>query len=333
MGAIGAAPVIPATPTVLTATADSDSINLAWTENGTYDTVAIDRKTTGDYTSLAVISGGIATYDDTSAVLDVAYTYQVRGTRNGYPSLNSNSASATVTQSFAAAASDGTATNYLGGGDPASLRVNPSTDSFIIGGWFKRPTSVGRQVLMENGSWNDGVEYWSMLYNDTANRVSFAMNIDSDGVDHTLNELTDLSDDTLYFAIGWFDQAASTMHVKVNDSIANLGVVLIGTPSATGDVRAFVDPSGLYSYTGTLDEWFFCKNPPDLAAALSLISSTIYNSGTGTHYSSLTAGNKTTLGLVSWWGFDEAAGATRKDLHGTNDLSLNGTITQVTSLV
>src|SRR6266850_5160128 len=94
-------PVIPAAPTLLTATADSDSINLAWTNGDTYSTIRIDRKTNGDYTALASATGNATSYDDTTAVVGVTYTYKVKGVKATYPSPYSNEASDTIIVSSA----------------------------------------------------------------------------------------------------------------------------------------------------------------------------------------------------------------------------------------
>ncbi len=88
-------PVIPAKPTSLTAVADSDSINLNWTNGTTYTHVTVDRKDTGDYSRIAFL-GNVTTYDDTTALVNVTYTYQVIGTLNSFPSAPSNSASDTI---------------------------------------------------------------------------------------------------------------------------------------------------------------------------------------------------------------------------------------------
>ncbi len=137
-GSSGAAPVIPAAPTLLSATADADSIALAWTENGTYDTVAIDRKTTGEYTALATINGGIATYDDTTAVVGTEYTYKVRGVRNGFPSPYSNEDSDTIPLSSVVRSADfpDAKTLVLSSGNGS---LSPGTGNWSMTCWV-RPT-------------------------------------------------------------------------------------------------------------------------------------------------------------------------------------------------
>ncbi len=89
-------PVIAAAPTSLTATADSDSIVLAWTNGDTYTGTVIQRKTTGDFVDLATAAGNATGYDDTTAVAGTTYTYHVRGLKGGFPTSYSNSASDTV---------------------------------------------------------------------------------------------------------------------------------------------------------------------------------------------------------------------------------------------
>lgn len=83
-------PVVGAAPTLLTATADADSIVLAWTNGDTYTSTVIERKTTDQYTALATAAGNATGYDDTTATVGVTYTYKVRGVKNTYPTPYSN---------------------------------------------------------------------------------------------------------------------------------------------------------------------------------------------------------------------------------------------------
>ncbi len=138
MGPNNTIPVIPSTPTVLVATADSDSIGLTWTENGTYDKVFIDRKDTGDYVALSNVNGGVAAYDDTTAISGITYTYKVKGVRNGFPSLYSNAASDMIAPNPQAATGTITVTNYLLITDSDVITIGSST---LTGADFSHNTS------------------------------------------------------------------------------------------------------------------------------------------------------------------------------------------------
>ncbi len=146
--------VIPATPTSLTATADADSINLAWTRVGTYDKVLIDRKDIGDYTQIASIASA-ASYDDTTALPGITYTYRVRGLRNGYPSPYSNESSATISAGAVKASGTFTIPDYT-----------------IVSGTTVTVDSVGL---------TEGLDWFAAVSNDaTATSLSAAINANVD---------------------------------------------------------------------------------------------------------------------------------------------------------
>jgi hypothetical protein len=157
--------IIPAAPTSLTATADSDSINLAWTRVGTYDNILIDRKSTGAYAQLVSISTA-ASYDDTTAVAGIAYTYRVRGQRTGYPSPYSNESSATIAANPSSPPpSNLTATGNVGGQsiDLTWVRTQPD---FAI----NYPSGTIRIQRKDSGAFAllDGSDPADSTYSDTS---------------------------------------------------------------------------------------------------------------------------------------------------------------------
>ncbi len=89
-GGDSVSPALGAAPTLLTATADADSIVLDWTNNDTYSLLVLERKTTDQYTVLTTPAGDAETYNDTTAVQGITYTYKIRGLKNGYPTPYSN---------------------------------------------------------------------------------------------------------------------------------------------------------------------------------------------------------------------------------------------------
>lgn len=228
---------------------------------------------------------------------------------------------------------DGT-TGYLTATDPTSLRI-ASTDSLIIGMWIKASNLSAFPVILQK--------------NDVTS-LTYAVETTDSGVDTVIDVqfrvasnlvkivtgTTVIAPTTKTFVLAWKNPTTKTLNIKINatatdsyDYTADEGVftstagdLLIGTDTVTLDLP----------YDGLLDEIFICKSPSNLATALTTIASTIYNSGTGKRYRDLTDAEKTTIGLVSWWGLDEASG-TRFDLHGSVNLTVVGGVTRGTALV
>ena len=70
-----------AAPSGLTATVvNGNSVKLDWVDNSSNEQgFLIERKTTGDYTLLAVVAANVITYTDTTVVADTGYYYRLRG--------------------------------------------------------------------------------------------------------------------------------------------------------------------------------------------------------------------------------------------------------------
>lgn len=232
-----------------------------------------------------------------------------------------------------AASSDGTPANYLTGGDASTLRIT-AEDSFIFGGWVKANSlPASASMILTKGQTSNGNDTYSLTIDPTG-FVYFNVAQTDPGFG-----LGTTSDDALVpatkaFVLAWVNAATDTVNIKINASTTSTETLeSAALTDFGGDFRFLADPSSQWGLDGIIDEWFFCKNPADLAAALTLIGTTVYNSGDGIHYSELTAGNKTTLGLVSWWTMDENSGDSRTDSEGTNTLTLAGTVSKVATLI
>ena len=96
---------VPATPTLLTATAPSSTqVNLTWKDNATNETAYILARSTtngGPYTTLASFNINTTNYSDTSVTPGTTYYYIVRATNYLGTSANSSQASATTPASAA----------------------------------------------------------------------------------------------------------------------------------------------------------------------------------------------------------------------------------------
>lgn len=233
--------------------------------------------------------------------------------------------------SIKAAQNAATTGNWLDGGDAADLQII-NTDTFIFGGWIKWADSEDA-VFITKGDANTGLDDSYSLYLTGSNGLmTFTLGGTTGAGD--IDSLDPLVSGTKAFVVFWATLTTANIKVNAGTTATRSAIVRSGLSDPGGNFTLFAndDGSGGLGTKCIMDEWFFCKNPSDMTAALALISSTIYNGGLGTHYSALSATDKTVMGLTSWWGLDEATGVSRHDLHGTNNLSLNGTITQVNPL-
>jgi len=90
---------VPAAPSNLTATAASATqINLSWTDNSTNETAfLVERSTDGvNFTQIASLAAGTASYSDTGLASGTHYTYRVRASNAAGNSAYSNTAAATT---------------------------------------------------------------------------------------------------------------------------------------------------------------------------------------------------------------------------------------------
>ncbi len=218
--------------------------------------------------------------------------------------------------------------NYLSAGDAAGLRII-LTDTFITGGWIRWTSNVDA-VPFTKGDVNAGTESYGMFI--TGASGSITASVHNGTSDTTVDSADPIVINTKAFVVMWHD--GTNLNIKINaGSTASVVSARTNIADPGGNFTLFSnDDSGALGTECSLDEWFFCKNPADMPAALAVVDS-IYNSGTGIRYADLSAGNKTTLGLVSWWTLDDASASNRADAHGANTLTLNGTITRATALV
>lgn len=315
----------------LTATADADSITLDWTNNDTYDDVVIQRKSTGDFEDLATIDGALETYDDDTAETDVEYTYRVSGLvdddlRRSY----SNEASDTVELSPFSASIDGSETCYLSKSSPTGID-NTQADVLIVGCWVNPTNKINN----------------SFVYGDVSSALGFSLATDGSGsvefsaqLDVTIGLVSQtpstLTNSQKAFVIAWIDPSTTSLNLSVDGGATITEAYATEFDSFSNAYSTLAVGNDLGNnviLNGLIDEVFVCKNPADLAAAITLLKGAVYNSGSGLKYSDLSAGQKTTLGLVSWWGLDEGTAEVRADLHGSNDLAVTGTVTQATAIV
>ena len=96
----GSDPILPGTPSGLTASAVS-GINLGWTDNAAYETgFKIERKTGsgGTYAQIATVGTNVTSYQDANGIAGTVYYYRVRATNADGNSSYSSEVNATMPQ-------------------------------------------------------------------------------------------------------------------------------------------------------------------------------------------------------------------------------------------
>lgn len=123
---------VPLAPSNLVAAAGVGVVQLAWTDNAGNETaIEVFRSTDGvNFSLLATRPANTTSFADTDVVVGTTYTYRVRATNAVGASDDSNTASATVTQSSSYTGSDVGSPAFPG----STTIVNPDTDFDIVGG-------------------------------------------------------------------------------------------------------------------------------------------------------------------------------------------------------
>ena len=147
----------PAGPSSLTAVAVTSSrIDLAWTDNSTYEQgFKVERSTDGvTFTQIATTGANVTTYSNTSLASGTTYTYRVRAYDGPNDSAWSNTASATTP---------------TGPPAPSSLTATPVTPSRIDLAWTDNSsTEQGFKIERSTGG------SWSVIASVGANVTSYA---------------------------------------------------------------------------------------------------------------------------------------------------------------
>jgi hypothetical protein len=235
-----------------------------------------------------------------------------------------------------AARNSGNNSNWLFGGDAASLQT-VQNDSFILAGWVMLKDTNEGYILTKGEDFNTTNDEYSMYVSAGSGVITFNVNLAAPSTSVTVDS-EPLSVDVPAFVLAWADAGAQTINIQINGGTVNTGgnpYIRTTNPPTGGNFVMFANDDGAGGIGGNevLDEWFFCKNPADMATAISTIQSSIYNGGMGKRFLDVTSGEKTTIGLVSWWALDEDDNTTRMDSFGSNNLTNNGTITKAPSIV
>jgi hypothetical protein len=220
----------------------------------------------------------------------------------------------------------------------SSLEIS-HTDSYIFGGWIHLDSGnaniLDLLIFGKGGALTASTSYYlktrgtgSVAYVKVAVRdtSSSIVSLESTG---TIGELVNV------FVLAWVDANLGTLNLQINNgSPESVPITLTSFTDPGSPLRLFQTYDGLNWFSRfARDSWFFCKNPPNMADAIDIINNYVYNSGFGVSYASLSTTMKTTMGLESWWDFDETGINNRLDSHGSSDFTyLGGNLEETTAI-
>ena len=209
---------------------------------------------------------------------------------------------------------------YLSRADNASLSL---TGAHTIAIWVKSETQVASMGLIGKWDANGNQKGYLLELGGTANRVTYAISADgaANSVALVANTFGDLSAGTLYLIVGTYDGVNATVYVNTtaNTTAYSSGVFDNTAAFEIGNYDAAVD----HPYDGVAQ----CAGVWGRGLTAAEVT-TLYNGGVPLSYAQLqAAGLGGAASLVSYWELNELSG-TRKDLHGSNDLTDNNTVTQ-----
>lgn len=235
---------------------------------------------------------------------------------------------------------------YLKKTTPAGLPFGAS-NNLLFGAWINLAAphagSEGRQAILSLSDITGGQRSWhvrvaNLPSGSTGGDIGSTMNLfqfvlSNEGSTATNNVFLTFNafgaapiptNTWLLLLCGW-DKDEQVMRARVgsttNAGSAETPVSQVGGAFATtASLRVgAVDSSEQWKFNGRTQN-AFVASPPSLGSSdFDALFVLLRNGGAGRSYASLSSAEKTSLGLVSWFGLSESTGV-RKDSHGPNDL-------------
>jgi len=207
-------------------------------------------------------------------------------------------------------------TEYLSVGDNASIR--PGTGDFSLAGWLYMDTVTAARSIIGRGATSDPAPgYW--IYVDTSARLNFQF-IDNSGQTRDTANSTAFSTGAWHFWVISFDRDGVAQIYIDNVADGNVSIAAhAGTINNALTLSIGLGSTGSNPMDGRqcgVGLWSKVLSTAEIAQ--------LYNSGVGLAYDEFDPGLKTSL--ISYWELNEPSG-TRADLHGTNNLTDNNTVT------
>jgi hypothetical protein len=248
-------------------------------------------------------------------------------------------------------------TLYMGNGTDANLRFHPgdgtsdtaadlngssqdyvntsSTDlesgdlDYSVACWVYLDTAATPQVIVSKWSATTSSQREYRLWFDNS-VAKFKMSVwefgGGTGQDAAADDGSAIVAGEWYYVVGWHDSVGNVVGCQVNNATAVTAAWSLGTAGTTvdfyigrqADIAAYLD--------GRVMRVGYWKSAGGAGGVLSAGQKTsLYNSGSGKPYSSMTAGEK--VALIAFWGLNNASGDDEHSALATNNVTPEGTPT------
>lgn len=206
--------------------------------------------------------------------------------------------------------------------DNASLSIGDV--DFDMAGWVYLDTTPASGAQMGIiGKWQSSNLEYVVLVDNTGGTIRFQFLVRNTANDATTTVTASTfgtpSVETNYFIHVYHDSTNDVIGISVNDGTADTAATTGGVRNGTAAFAFGEHTAGSY-LNGRASAWRLWKTTLLTAAQITRL----YNAGVGLADEEL--GSDIKANLVSSWELDEPSGV-REDLHGTNDLADNNTVT------
>ena len=208
---------------------------------------------------------------------------------------------------------------YLSRSDNADLSTGDV--DYWGSAWVNLDTKNTYRAIMAKGS-SGAFEYWCG-FDHTVDRFVFTVYTLNGGTfwTATANNYGSVPVGVWHHVVFYHDSVSNEVGIAVNGGNFNT-TATTGVPG-DGTAEFQIGRGQSLRMDGRINLAAWGKNPVGgVSGVKNAIKTSLYNSGLGKYYISLTSSEKTDWGLVSYWNLDEASGS-RADSHGSNTLTDN----------
>lgn len=270
-------------------------------------------------------NSGHATNQRIAANPNLVGYYDFEGDANNRAAVATNNLTdnATVTQAAAGGGNAGQFTSanseYLSAVDSANLSLG-TNDSFEIAFWVYFDTLQLQGLVSKYNATGD------FLALANTNELQWYV-VNTDGtVDSVTNASAFGTTGVWYLVNAWHDADADQIGFSIDNGTATTKSHTGGTKDGTQSFLIGTQEGTIRFLNGRMDEIGYWKG----RVLTSAERTALYNGGNGKRYADLSDSEKTSLN--AWWDMNEGSGA-RADIHSTNDLTDNATVTQAAGKV